>query len=171
MGVVEKWVFQRSLSIVLKIAHARFFMLPFRKEESIILYSGFLGDFSDHPEAFPFPLPVNHSVKVEGPVRKRGAKVTMAHRRERGHGLPNLGDLIFRNSPDDHGIAPEACFLMAQDSPETPDHSPADENIDSAQKPLFVPTGLPSGRLKRGQNEGKVSLNLAQKFLVLRRKL
>ena len=62
----------------------------------------------------------------------------MADRRKGGHDLADPPDLILRNLPDHHGVSLIAGLLMAQNCPESADHSPPHKTTNSLQKLLFL---------------------------------
>ena len=66
----------------------------------------------------------------------------MADRRKGGHDLANPLDLILPNLPDHHGVSLIAGLLMAQNCPETADHSPPYKTTNPLEKLLFLQADL-----------------------------
>ena len=129
-------------------------MLPFWKEDPVILHSGILGDLPCYPPTISFALAMDHRVQVKGPLRVDGSKITMADCWKRNHSPADPGDIIFGNLPNHHGIPQIACLLMAQNSPEAPDHSPGWKILSSAPT-LFHPSRSFGRSPHRGKCKGE----------------
>lgn len=120
-----------------KIIHTRFLVLPFGKEEAVVLYPGLPGHPSCRPSAVLGALPVDHGIEVIRPAGVFGPEIAVAHGREGGHGLTDPSDLLFRNAPHGHGVPPVSGDLVSENRPKTSDHPPADEPPNPFQELLF----------------------------------
>lgn len=91
----------------------------------------------------------------------------MADVRKRGHYPTNPGDLVLGHLPDHHGVPLETGPLMTQNCPKAPDHSPANQIMNSFQKFFFLQAELPGQGFEWGRRDGEISLNLADQFFII----
>ena len=95
----------------------------------------------------------------------------MADGWERGHCPADLGNSVLRHLPDHHGVPPVASLLMAQNCAEAPDDSPANKLTNPVQELFFLQAERSGQGLEGGRRNGEISLNLADQFFIICRKL